>query len=227
MQIISKESIQIFVFSSFHFFVFQIILKQNKMFCIHQNFPINTLLFPRHKKAHKSKFTKEEDQKLCELVEKYGQTEWAKVAREMPNRNPRQCRERWRNYMDPRLNTLEWSQDEDNLLLLKYQEIGPHWNKINQAFPNRSINSVRNRLVRLLKNVNMPNQNDSINLCSSPCAHTQHIVYQNTQASTNQLIYNQTIIPEVKAENAYLSNELIDIFSNPLDDLDLLSLNLS
>ncbi|OHS93045.1 hypothetical protein TRFO_12050 [Tritrichomonas foetus] len=38
------------------------------------------------------------------------------------------------------------------LLLMKFRAIGPHWNRIAQYFPKRSVNSIRNRVVRLLKN---------------------------------------------------------------------------
>jgi hypothetical protein len=34
----------------------------------------------------------------------------------MPNRTPRQCKERWRNYLDPQINNGEWMADDDQKL---------------------------------------------------------------------------------------------------------------
>lgn len=103
----------------------------------------------RKSKCRKSKFTAEEDERLTELVNLHGIDHWNLIAAEMENRNIRQCRERWKNYLDPNLKIDNWTEEEDNLLLEKYSEIGPHWNLITQYFEARSSSSVRNRLVRL------------------------------------------------------------------------------
>jgi hypothetical protein len=63
----------------------------------------------------------------------------------MQTRNPRQCRERFKNYLDPELNREPWTEEEDSLLEEKYREFGAKWNKIGQFFLNRSDNSLRNR----------------------------------------------------------------------------------
>lgn len=105
------------------------------------------------KKVKKIKFTKEEDEKLYSLVEKYGENEWALISSHMENRNPRQCRERWKNCLNPKFSTNKWTKEEDNLLLEKFKEIGNHWNKITQYFPNRSMYSVRNRIIKINKNI--------------------------------------------------------------------------
>jgi hypothetical protein len=93
----------------------------------------------------KVKFTPEEDARLLELVREYGPKEWITVASLMQTRNPRQCRERYNNYMDPNLRHDGWTAEEDALLDEKYREIGPKWNSIGKAFANRSDNALRNR----------------------------------------------------------------------------------
>lgn len=70
----------------------------------------------------------------------------------MNDRNPRQCRERWFNYLSPKLTKEEWTMKEDYLLIKKFNDIGPHWNIISKSFINRSVNSVRNRYVKLANN---------------------------------------------------------------------------
>lgn len=108
-------------------------------------------VFTRPKKAKKCKFTPEEDEKLKHLVSIHGENDWSFIAKQMENRNARQCRERWRNYMNPKLCNDSWTPLEDQQLLERYNQIGPHWNVIGQAFPNRSINCVRNRVIKLLR----------------------------------------------------------------------------
>ena len=93
----------------------------------------------------KIKFTEEEDLKLLELVKKYGSKDWIQISKLIQTRNPRQCRERWNNYVNPDLRSDPFSNEEDLILELKYKEYGPKWNKISKFFVNRSDNSIRNR----------------------------------------------------------------------------------
>ncbi|KAH0787690.1 Myb-like DNA-binding domain containing protein [Histomonas meleagridis] len=90
-------------------------------------------------------FTQEEDSLLISLVEKYGNSDWALIASMMKNRNSRQCRERWANYLNPEIKTGKWTPEEDQLLLEKYNEIGPKWVKITKFMNGRSEIMVKNR----------------------------------------------------------------------------------
>ena len=102
-------------------------------------------------KWKKNKFTPEEDRKLESLIQKYGAGDWLNISQMMGTRNPRQCRERWNNYLNPQLRVDPWTIEEDQLLVMKYQELGPHWAKIARCFMHRSDNSVRNRWQLLLR----------------------------------------------------------------------------
>jgi hypothetical protein len=44
-----------------------------------------------------------EDNLLCELVNKYGKS-WVKIGKLMGNKNNKSCRERWINNLHPRIN---------------------------------------------------------------------------------------------------------------------------
>ena len=97
-------------------------------------------------KCGRSKFTPEEDKKLIELAEKYPNNEqdWVFISSKMPKRSIRQCRERWKNYLDPSLDRSEWTPQQDELLMEKVDELGPSWNAIGRFFE-RSGSAVRNR----------------------------------------------------------------------------------
>ena len=46
----------------------------------------------------KSPWTSDEDDKVLELVEKYGAKKWSLIASLLPGRIGKQCRERWHFY---------------------------------------------------------------------------------------------------------------------------------
>lgn len=93
----------------------------------------------------KIKFTRDEDERLTNIIEKIGTQDWELIAHEMKNRTPRQCRERWINYISPGLSNGPWTADEDKLLDELYTEFGSRWHKIAEYFPNRSGNCIKNR----------------------------------------------------------------------------------
>ena len=98
------------------------------------------------KKCHPRKnFSPEEDYTLALLVNQYGDSNWHLIAALMPNRNVRQCRERWVKYLNPSLRTEEWTSDEDRLLIQKRQEMGPKWKDISKFFNGRTDINIKNR----------------------------------------------------------------------------------
>ena len=104
-------------------------------------------------KCYRQKFTVDEDNKLKSIICRLGTKDWNAVSRVMGTKNPRQCRERWRNYLNPTLKNEEWTLDEDIILVQKYKEYGSRWSKIAKFLRGRSVNSLRNRWQALLKNI--------------------------------------------------------------------------
>lgn len=104
-----------------------------------------------YKKAHgKKKFTHEEDQLIMSMYDKIG-NKWKIIASRIPGRSARQCRERWRYYLSPSINRQEWSQEEDSLLMAKYELIGPKWATIAMCFMNRTDVDLKNRYNLLMR----------------------------------------------------------------------------
>lgn len=91
------------------------------------------------KKYHqKLKFDNDEDDILTKMVEKYGTSDWNIISDQIPGKNARQCRDRWSNYLSPYVINGPWTPDEEDLLMLKYDQIGPYWRKIVKFFPTRT-----------------------------------------------------------------------------------------
>ena len=91
------------------------------------------------------KFTQVEDQVLKRMIEIHGPHRWDMIAKSIPGRTGRQCRDRYKNYLMSNLSNGPWTQEEDDLLFKKYQEFGSHWSIISKFFKGRSTNNLKNR----------------------------------------------------------------------------------
>lgn len=99
----------------------------------------------------KGSWTKEEDETIIDFVSKHGTKNWTKLATLLPGRIGKQCRERWRNHLDPEVNRSPWTQEEDKILIDLHEKLGNQWVKIAESLPGRSDNCVKNRWNSTLK----------------------------------------------------------------------------
>jgi hypothetical protein len=97
------------------------------------------------RQTSRSTFTQKEDQTIIKHVDKYGTNNWASCALKLPNRNGKQCRERYTQQLDPNISKEPWSEFEDNLLLDLTKRFGKRWTLIAQFLPGRTCNNVKNR----------------------------------------------------------------------------------
>lgn len=94
---------------------------------------------------HNKMFSREEDEMLKRIVFRYGPKNWKYIASLMQNRTPRQCRDRYSNYLAPGFLHSNWSRKEDDLLAEKYLLYGPKWALMRSFFPSRTANDIKNR----------------------------------------------------------------------------------
>merc|ERR1711871_1228008 len=73
-----------------------------------------------------------EDEILKAAVMKYGLNQWSRIASLMNRKSAKQCKSRWYEWLEPRINKTEWIRDEDEKLLhlikifpMQWQTIAP------------------------------------------------------------------------------------------------------
>jgi hypothetical protein len=93
-----------------------------------------------------------EDQKIFEGIELFGK-QWSEIAKRFfgGGRNAKQIRERYINYLDPRVKKGKFEIKEDLLILELYKEFGPRWSEIQKRVPQRSADAIKNRFNSSIK----------------------------------------------------------------------------
>jgi len=110
------------------------------------------------KVGRKRLFTEEEDNKLTELVQQFGESAWATIAKHMPGRTRKQLRDHYVNLVKRKNCTKEFTTREDAIILHLIKSEGRQWNKISEYLPGHSPAAIKNRYYcRLKKYLKTPN----------------------------------------------------------------------
>lgn len=103
----------------------------------------------------KGNWTDSEDERLIELVHQsledkknykvaIASTRWSEIAKELPGRVGKQCRERWHNHLRPDINKGRWSFCEEVVIYLCWRVWNSQWARISRLLDGRSDNRVKN-----------------------------------------------------------------------------------
>ena len=86
-----------------------------------------------------------------------GAKNWTQVAKSLPGRIGKQCRERWHNHLDPNITKRKWTVDEDMLIVKLHLVHGNRWCDIAKQVDGRTDNAIKNRFnSNLSKRLNEP-----------------------------------------------------------------------
>lgn len=99
----------------------------------------------------KGSWTREEDEIILNFVKENGDKDWAKLALLLRGRTGKQCRERFKNHLDPNVAKTQWTNEEDQKLIDLHGKLGNSWTKIATYFEGRTDNCIKNRWNSTLK----------------------------------------------------------------------------
>ncbi|KAK2551854.1 Myb-related protein B [Acropora cervicornis] len=107
----------------------------------------------RKKKINKGRWTKDEDEKLKDLVDEIGSENWKEVARRFSDRTDVQCLQRWQKVLNPELVKGPWTKEEDDKVVELVRRYGPkRWSLIAQHLKGRIGKQCRERTDNSIKN---------------------------------------------------------------------------
>lgn len=100
--------------------------------------------------VRKGQWTDQEDAIVMEAVQTSSEqpfTRWSDLAQRLPGRVGKQIRDRWVNHLNPNINHLPFSREDDLLLWEGHKKLGKRWVEISMKFFNssRSENHIKNR----------------------------------------------------------------------------------
>ena len=102
-------------------------------------------------------WTEEEDARLLEAIEAYGERGWKRIALAVGTRDHTKCLQRWKKVLKPDLVKGRWSSEEDRLLIYLVSQGYPNWGKLAKNLPGRTSKQCRERWCHFLDpNLNAP-----------------------------------------------------------------------
>lgn len=106
-------------------------------------------VFSIRKIKNQKKWTKEEDELLIQLAEKYSEKNWKEISRRFIKKNSLQCFSRYKR-IRPGIIKGSWKKDEDYQIIELVGQYGKSWSKISKILGTRNGKQIRDRYINVL-----------------------------------------------------------------------------
>ena len=108
-----------------------------------------------------SKWTKEDDNKLSFLIQKYSSSNWKEISLEIKKFSPIQCLHRWTRVIKPDLKKGHWTKKEDDILIKWVKDNGPiKWTDCSKLIPGRTGKQCREHYLYFITKDNKKDWSD-------------------------------------------------------------------
>ena len=106
-------------------------------------------IFSIRKVKNQKKWTREEDELLISLAEKYNEKHWKEISKMFVNKNSLQCFSRYKR-IRPGIIKGSWKKEEDQEILRLVNKYGKAWSKISKMLNTRNGKQIRDRFINVL-----------------------------------------------------------------------------
>jgi myb proto-oncogene protein len=108
----------------------------------------------RNPRKIKESFTEEEDKMIEKYIQEYGMKSLEELEKRLVNRSARQIRERYRLYLDPKVDHSPFTAQEDELLFNAFDQFHGKWCLMVKMFSGRTDVALKHRHRKLIRNSN-------------------------------------------------------------------------
>jgi len=106
-------------------------------------------IFSIRKVKNQKKWTRDEDELLISLAEKYNEKHWKEISKMFVNKNSLQCFSRYKR-IRPGIIKGSWKKEEDQDILRLVHKYGKAWSKISKMLNTRNGKQIRDRFINVL-----------------------------------------------------------------------------
>jgi hypothetical protein len=109
----------------------------------------DNIIFSIKKIKNQKKWTKEEDELLIALAEKYNEKHWKEISKRFIKKNSLQCFSRYKR-IRPGIIKGSWKKEEDFRIIDLVNKYGKSWSKISKILSTRNGKQIRDRYINVL-----------------------------------------------------------------------------
>jgi len=154
----------------------------------------------------------DEDQQLLALIAKHGPKNWSKIASHFPNRQGKQCRERWHNHLNPHINKTKWTIQEERTLLRAYLKYNSRWAIIARFLPGRTDNCIKNHYNSTIKRkLRMKELSTDMTPLVSDHRHTSSGTYDSDPETAHEQSFEEHLTPFQSPQLTQNSSQVVNI----------------